>query len=121
MSLDRFGPALGLDPHYRVTAVPVYCVIEYAGGARPLARYQKPDDDARLFGCFHKHALVFSRHKIFQAVLIATILDSDAQLPDRFATLIADDDAVARELTQDHSEEKEKKQSNGGRKCPGRA
>jgi hypothetical protein len=121
VSLDRFGPALGLDPHYRVTAVALFCVSEYGGGVGPLPRYFKSDDDAGLFGRFHEHALVVSRLKIRQHAPIGTVLDSNAQLPDRFAALVADNDADARMLTHDHSEEIEKKQSDGGRKSPGRA
>ena len=95
-------------------------MIEYVGGVRPLPRYFKPDDDAGLFDRFHEHALVVSGLKILQSAPIRTVLDANAQLPDWFATLVADDDVDTRMLTHDYSEEIEKKQSYRGCKRPGR-
>jgi hypothetical protein len=119
MRLDRFSPALWHDPHYRASAVPVCCVIKYSGGVRPLPRYLKPDDDAGLCGWFHKRALVVPGHKIPQVAPIGAVLDPDAQLPDRFATLVADYDVDTGTLTHNHAEEIEKDQPDNGCKRPG--
>jgi len=86
---------------------------------RPLPGYLEPDDDAGWCDCFHKRALVVSGHKIPQGALIGAALDPDAQLPDRFATLVADDDVDTGMLTHDHAEEIEKDQSDGDCKRPG--